>query len=174
METIQIFLPSIIILGTFATAYLLIKDFLKKEITIFSLQMKKEHTQYSAQVKLEAFEKLTVFLEKISLENLISFSNKENSSGKLQMFLLQFIRDEYSQILSKQIYISYEVWQYIKNAKEITIKIVNTAAMELDSNSHSIELSKKIAEKLMQAENTPSKIAIDKIKSEIKTNFPNF
>ena len=68
-------------------------------------------------------------------------------------------------------YISEEVWELIKNAKEDLIVSINDAASEVGEESSSMDLSKKIVEKTMNKTVDPLSHALSELKREVHRNF---
>ena len=56
----------------------------------------------------------------------------------------------------------------MKQAKEETIRIVNMAANSMDKDSSGNDLTRDIFEKMMVLPKSPSQIALDYVKQEIK------
>jgi len=98
-------------------------------------------------LKLQAYERFTIYAERSSLKNLVS---RTSSSGMtvvdLQIALLDTLRSEYEYNVSQQIYISPEMWKAIGNLKEQNIFIINQIAATLPSEANAIELSKRVLE----------------------------
>ncbi len=98
-------------------------------------------------LKLQAYERLTVFAERVALKNLVS---RTSSNGMtvvdLQLALLDAIKSEYEYNVSQQIYVSPQMWKAVGNLKEQHIFIINQIAATLPSQTLAIELSKRILE----------------------------
>lgn len=120
-------------------------------------------------LKLQAYERLTVFAERASLKNLIS----RTSSGDLnvlefQLILLQTLRSEYDYNVSQQIYVSPDMWKAIGNLKDQNVYIINQIAANLPSKAPGIELSKRVLEYASNANAELSGIVLDALHFEAK------
>jgi hypothetical protein len=123
-------------------------------------------------LRLQAYERIILFLERISPNNLIMRLNKpEMSSVQLQSALVKVIREEFEYNLSQQLYISLKAWELVKNAKEETIKLINVASGKIPENASSGELIKIILDLSLETESLTVNIAIDEIKKEIQKIF---
>ena len=123
-------------------------------------------------LRLQAYERIILFLERISPNNLIMRLNKPDmTSIQLQSLLVKTIRDEFEYNLSQQIYISFTAWELVKNAKEETIKIINMASGRIPDTASPGELAKDILDLAVEKEKLPVNIAIDEIKKEIQKIF---
>ena len=104
----------------------------------------------SRQLRLQAYERLVILAERISLPSVIS-RNNEPSLGKrdMQQLLTMAIRQEFDYNLSQQIYVSPEAWEAIRNLKEQNILVINQIASILPEDISGIEMNKKIVEFIM-------------------------
>ncbi len=83
-------------------------------------------------IKLQAYERIVLFLERISTESLIMRTVKPGMTAQqLHSALIANIRSEYEHNLSQQIYMSNEAWEMVKNAKGTVIRIINNIATKL-------------------------------------------
>ena len=123
-------------------------------------------------LRLQAYERIILFLERISPNNLIMRLNKpEMSSIQLQSALIKTIREEFEYNLSQQLYISFKGWEVVKNAKEETIKLINVASGKIPETASAGELVKIIFDVALEKDRLPVDVAIDEIKKEIQKVF---
>jgi hypothetical protein len=73
--------------------------------------------------------------------------------------------------VAQQVYISENVWSLIKNAKEDLILSINDAAGEMNNESTSLDLSRKIFEKSINKQVDPIAHALVELKKEIQQIF---
>jgi hypothetical protein len=153
-------------------AYLLVRSFIQKEITLRKLEVRSRSIETILPNRLQAYERITLFLERISPQNLlIRLSAPGLASREFQQLLLSEIRNEYNHNVSQQVYMSEEVWNLVKNAKEDLIVSINDAAGEMGPESSSIDLSKKIFEKAVNKSVDPIAHALSELKREIQQIF---
>ena len=90
---------------------------------------KKDETRKAiAPLRFQAYERIVLFLERISPPNMVLRVNKAGMSKEmLQGELLRTVREEYEHNLAQQIYVSDEAWEQVKNAKEEVLSEINTA-----------------------------------------------
>ena len=169
LELLKYILPSLIV---FLTAYFLVRSLLLNDRRKEKLNIILNNQKVITPVRLQAYERMAIFLERISLENLLPrVHNKGMTNQQLQSKLVGMIKEEYDHNLSQQIYISSEIWQYIRKAKENTINLVNTQAGKIDPNAPSITLSKALLEHLMEINETPAQVALENLKKEVRNIF---
>ena len=170
-EIATLLLPSLIV---FATAYFLIKKFLDQEYQKKLLELRREAQKDILPIRLQAYERITLLLERISPSNLVMRvyeKNKNANAQKLQEELLKDIRTEFDHNLSQQIYLSQTTWNFVKAAKESIVKLVNSASIKLNDGTPAIELSKIILQTAAEAKELPTDVALKQLKEEVKTLY---
>jgi hypothetical protein len=168
-EVLKYTLPSLIVFGT---SYLIIRSFLETDQKKRKMELRMANLKTITPIKLQAYERLTLFLERISPESIIMrVSDPKMTAGQLQSALLKVIRAEYEHNLSQQIYISAQAWAVVKTSKEQTIKLINSSMDKVDRDSPAINLSKVILESTVALKTSPTQPAIDFLKGEIQQVF---
>jgi len=166
LDIIQIIVPAALV---FFTAYFLLRNFLKAEEDKRKRAYRNGNQKIVTPLKLQAFERLTLLLERISLQSLVLRTQRAGmSSRNLQMELIKTIRSEFDHNLVQQIYISNKTWEAIKTAKEETTKAINIAATRVSENSDSMELVNMIFEIVSRLEKTPTDVALQILKEEAR------
>ena len=101
-------------------------------------------------LRLQAYERLALLAERISLNNLISRLPHAGISAKqMQHALVDAIKTEYEYNISQQIYVSPEAWRAVNNLKEQNIYIVNQLTATLPFQASAMDLNKQIIDYLM-------------------------
>jgi len=102
-------------------------------------------------LQLQAYERLTILSERISLQNLLSrVPNNGLSSREMQISLIENIKQEYEYNVSQQIYIRPEIWRAVDNMKEQNIYIINQLAANLPPQASAMDLNKQIVDFLIK------------------------
>lgn len=128
----------------------------------------KENQKQALPLRLQAYERMTLFLERIAPSSLLvrvkpGKSNKEDYAS----LLLKTIEQEFEHNLAQQIYMSDECWNVIKASKNATIaNIRKTAAKEELEDAD--QLRKHILNSLLEQQ-PPSETGLSYIKREVKT-----
>jgi len=138
----------IILLGVLFLAVIwMITDFatLRKEI--------KEKTVTNTEtlkLRFQAYERLTLLAERISLQNLLSrIPYAGLSSRQMQSSLVDAIKQEYDYNVSQQVYVSPELWRAVNNLKEQNIYVVNQLASTMPFQASAMDLNKQIIDFLI-------------------------
>lgn len=135
-------------------------------------QSRYKNTEIILPLRLQAYERMCLFLERISPNNLIiRLSGNSETAIDFQQLLLQEIRQEYNHNLAQQVYMSNDAWDEIKKAMQEIVTLINTAASETEPHAPANDLSKKIFENVIQREMQPEVRALRLIKSEIQGDF---
>jgi len=103
------------------------------------------------QLQLQAYERLVMLTERITLPNLISRANKPGISAKeMQLILLESIKQEYEYNASQQIYVSPVAWDAVRNLKEQNMLIINQVASALPPEASGMDLNKILLDVMMK------------------------
>ncbi|MEO1050838.1 MAG: hypothetical protein AAFX87_09430 [Bacteroidota bacterium] len=152
--------------------YLTVKSFLNKELDKIKFEVHGKNVNTVLPIRLQAYERICLFLERISPNNLIvRLNDAKYSAPEFQQLLLREIREEYNHNVSQQVYMSSEVWELVQNAKEDLIVTINNAAAGLSAEATSIDLARQIFEGMMQKEVDPVALALLEVKNEIRQSF---
>ena len=104
----------------------------------------------SNSLQLQAYERLTLLVDRIALPNLVSRTPSEGLSIlDMQYLLTKNIRDEFDYNVTQQIYVTPESWNAVRNLKEKNILTVNQVAQALPPESTGMDLQKGILQFIM-------------------------
>lgn len=152
--------------------YLVVKSFIQKELDKSLVDVKTKNAEVILPMRLQAYERISLFLERLSPNNLV-IRVRDNSFSAVQFHqaLVQDIREEYNHNLSQQIYVSENAWNLVKGAKEEIISVINQCAEGLPPDTNSLELAKRIFEKILERKADPTTVALSQIKEEVRTLY---
>ena len=166
IELLKITIPALLVL---LTAYLVLEKFLRNAEKQRKFELTKSNMGAFTPIRLRAYERLVLVLERTMPANLIVSTIKpEMTNTDLQSILLTTIRQEFSHNISQQIYVSDELWNYIRSAQESLLKLINTSAAQCNPNNSGSELAERIIQVFSSSEKTPSELAIEKLKNEVR------
>ncbi len=169
LEILKYALPSIFLL---LLCYMMLSNFMENEEKRRSYFLKKETQKSALPIRLQAYERLSLFLERITPDRLLlRLSSKGMNVQQYRSVLVNAIRQEFEHNLSQQIYLSDEAWKLVVTAKSATVGIINNVAEELDPKKEGVELSKALLNKVMTMESFPTKKALGYLKREVKRDF---
>lgn len=187
LDLFKILLPAALVLYGM---YIVVESFVKKELGQIDkakeaelqlrqadLEIKKAEVELknkseSLPIRLQAYERMTLFLERIAPSQLVPrLNNPDLSVGFFQQLLIQEVRNEFGHNLSQQIYLSSEAWLLIKQALEETILLINNSALTLDEHTEGVELAKKILGNVREHGINPTENALEFLKAEVRGLF---
>ena len=164
-DILEITIPALIV---FFTAWILLRNMIRNDQDKRRQEIILLNSRTVTPIKLQAYERIVMFLERISLESLlVRVSSADMTAAQLHSAILNAIRSEFEHNLSQQIYMSPQAWEVVKNARSNMIKIVNTEVEKLPPGSSGMSLSKQLLEKIMELEKEPTRAAIDYVKNEV-------
>lgn len=164
-DILKITIPALIV---FFTAWIVLRNVIKNDQDKRRQELILQNSRTVIPIKLQAYERIVLFLERISLESLIvRVSTPEMTANQLHSAMLNAIRSEFEHNLSQQIYMSQQAWEVVRNARSNMIKIINSEAEKSPADSSGMALSKRLLEKIMELEKEPTRAAIDYVKNEI-------
>lgn len=170
VEILKITIPAA---AVFAAVYFLVKRFLDNDQKRREHQLKTSSQAIITPLKIQAYERIIIFLERINPNSLVVRVNKNNMTARqLHLDLVSAIKSEYEHNLSQQIYISEGSWQFVKTAKEEIIQLINISSSKVASDANSSELAIMILNITANLDKKlPSEAAIEYIKKEIARTF---
>jgi len=169
LEFGKILLPAALVLYAM---YLTMKSVMAKEVLKVTAEYRSKASEGILPNRLQAFERMCLFLERLSPGNLVLRLNSGNlSAQELRHMMISEIREEFNHNLSQQIYISDKSWKLIKNTVEDVIALISTSAEKLDENAKSVELAKSIFNEIEKREVDPVEVTLTEVKAEIQELF---
>jgi hypothetical protein len=168
-DLLKILIPAALVLYVmFAT----VKLFLGQQFDLKKTEIKQKNTELITPLRLQAYERMTLFLERITPNNLLVRTNGMGIQVlDYQQVILSEIREEYTHNLSQQIYMSHEAWEKIKVAMNNVTALINTSANEVLSDAPALDLSKKIFEKVIQFNLPTTDEALKFLKEEVQEMY---
>ncbi|MDJ1494330.1 hypothetical protein QNI19_15410 [Cytophagaceae bacterium DM2B3-1] len=169
LELLKILLPAGLVLYAM---FLTMQSFLTKQFEQKLIEVKSKNIDLVLPIRLQAYERMCLFLERIAPNNLIRrVNNAEYNATELHSLLLSEVREEFNHNLSQQVYMSDEAWTQIKSAMEEIIVLINDSASNIPPDARGIELAKRIFEQLIEQNVDPTSRALKFIKDEIRIVF---
>lgn len=169
LEILKFTIPSLI---TFGVAYLILSKFMEDQNQKRMYEFKQESHKLVTPIRLQAYERITLFLERVAPISLIPRLHKPGMSAKmLQQHMIKSIRSEYEHNIAQQIYVTPAIWKLVGQSKEELIRIVNIAATKVEPEADAITLTKTIYAMLQEIGGSPTDKALGALKQEIFKQF---
>lgn len=169
LDILKYVLPSVI---TFLTAFFLVKKFLERDYQNQMAAMRGENQKMITPLRLQAYERLILLMERTNLSDLITRTHKAGMSARmLHSELLKTIRNEFDHNIAQQLYVTNKSWDSLKTAKEETIKTINIAASHVSDTAPAMELVNVLFDIITKVDRLPTEIATDMLKMEARQLF---
>ena len=169
LEILKFTLPTLIAL---IIVYLIINRFLNGENSRRNYEVRKSIVNLVTPIKLSAYERLVLFLERTSPESLILRIQRPGMTNlELQAALLSAIRQEYEHNFSQQLYVSHQASVMVKNARESLVQLINTLSANLTPTDDSTLLATAVIKVYYSVEEPPATVAINFLKAEVRSYF---
>lgn len=165
LEILKYILPALIV---FATVYFLMKRYLDMQYSSEVLRFKQSQAKNTLPIKLQAYERLAMFCERISLDNLgYRLSGGNMDAQSMSNAMLVAIQQEYEHNMSQQVYVSEKLWEIITMAKNQMQNVVSTASSDPSIGNSAAALIEKCMEIQSSMGGSPISTAKSAIKKEI-------
>jgi len=183
LEFFKIIIPTIVVL---LVVYVMLRAFIKQnskqldymsnEHKLIKLRMdseaKSNTEKISLPLKFQAYERISMFLERINPPNLLTRVMKPKVNvGILHSSLLSTIRDEYEHNMSQQLYISDTAWELVKTAKEEVVRLINSSASKFNTDEDASKFAQSIIANRFNNNSNPIDKALGALKDDIRNNF---
>lgn len=154
-------------LFVFFIAYFMLKSHFDTYYNLKALEYKTLVAKDVLPLKLQAYERMTLFVERINPSNLLLRLHQAGMSAKeMQTLVLAEVKAEYQHNVSQQLYISLDAWKIIRRVKDDTVGLVNQAVANLSADASAVELSKIIFARLEELDENPYDLALMVLRSD--------
>lgn len=162
LEIVKITVPSLVV---FFTVYHLLKIYLDKQYQLKALEFRQNQQHTTVPMRLQAYERLSLFCERIAIPSLLLRLREENqTAANLRMAMLVTIQQEFEYNITQQVYVSEQLWQIVKISRDDTVNIINGLYEKVDPRGP----SKDLAGVLLAYTDSQPASALDKALSGIK------
>ena len=138
-------------------------------------ELKRESQKTISPIRLRAYERLALLLERTKPEHMILELQKAEpkalstwSVGQVQQYLLQTIRAEFDHNQSQQVYVSDEVWDLIIGARDQLAAFVISIASQIPADANAQTYVTALLTAFSTNGTTPTDKALEELKNEAK------
>jgi hypothetical protein len=123
----------------------------------------------SLQLKMAAYERITLLAERSKLDNLVSRLYQPGMTATdMQLSMISSLKEEYAHNVTQQLYVSSEVWDALTRMKDQNIYIVNQVAMSLPQDASALDFNKQLLTLLsMNSDTTLNNVVLSAIRFEM-------
>lgn len=167
IELLSYTLPAIV---TGLVAVYFFKTYVANEDNRRNFLLRKENQKEALPLRLQAFERLVLFLERISLNKLlVRIPPTGKDTLKYSHKLITIIEQEFEHNLAQQIYVSETAWKAVVTSKNLMIKMIRTTA-----DKKEIENADQLRAFILENElknDSPTTAAISFLKLEVQKSL---
>jgi hypothetical protein len=125
------------------TVYYLFKSFMSQQYRIEDLRYRQLLSKDNHGLKLQAYERLAMFVQRIQIDNLFyRLVNPDLGPNELRSLMLVAIQQEFEHNATQQLYVSNDLFKIISLAKDQIQHVISVAEgktnLELLQNMHKI------------------------------------
>lgn len=127
IDVILSLLPAIVVAFV---AYYFLRSFIDNESRRRSFLLRKDLSNTALPTRLQAYERLTLFMERIKPVSLLVRLNPGTmSKDEYEQLLINSIEQEYEHNISQQVYVSEGCWNTVRAAKNTVIQRIRQTSL---------------------------------------------
>jgi len=137
-----------LVVGLIALLVALYTFYLVNDLRKNNIKQQPADSFSSKPLQLQAYERIAILADRISLASLVSRANQQQGldARQMQKLLIDSIKQEYEYNTSQQIYISPIAWETVKSLKDQNMLIINQMASTLPEGASGTDLNRRLLE----------------------------
>jgi len=156
--------PSLIV---YLTARAVLQKFLDQQLQRQNLETRKQERETVLPLRLQAYERLSLFCERIAIPGLLLRVQQPNmSANDLRISLLLAIQREYEHNITQQVYVSQKLWEIIRAARDDAENMISIANEDLPTDAAANAYGHQLLEIVERRGSTGVDTALAAIKKE--------
>jgi len=172
----QILIDLLILSAGIFVALMAFYQFVKSDIQRFfdlkTSELNKESRASLLPLRLQAHERLIIFVERINPANLLVRLHQQGIGVKeLQNLIINDVKSEFQHNISQQLYVNSTSWNVIRKLKDDTIAMINNVVQGLPETATGVDLSKKVLQHMATISENPYDLTVDHLKKDIQRLF---
>ncbi|MGI4729868.1 MAG: hypothetical protein ACRYGB_14935 [Janthinobacterium lividum] len=153
-------------------AFYIARPYLERNEKQQLIGLKQTFTKETLPLRLQAYERLLLLVDRINPANLlIRLNNPEYSAGEMHYLVLAEIKNEFQHNISQQLYVSNTSWEITKRVKNDTLLLMNSALTALPPEATGLEFCRLVLEQISKLETSPYEAAAILIREEAEQLF---
>ena len=164
LEIVKVSVPALIV---FLTVHYLFKNYLEGQRELRRQEIEKEQKSAALPLRMQAYERLSLFCERVSIPTLLlRVPAGEQNAKSYRLALLLAIQQEFEHNITQQVYISSQLWEIIKAARDDTVNFISVVSEKVDPRASAAEFRKALLNLDASREATGMETALQAIKKE--------
>jgi len=159
-------------IGVVLVAFYLFKPYLDKNERLQILELKKSADNQTLPLRLQAYERVVLFIERINPASLLLRLNGAGfSAAELHHQAVQEVSSEYQHNITQQVYVSSRAWAVVRRLKDDTVSLLNSTLRALPQDASALDFSRALLTHLSQLEHNPYDTAASIIRNDLEELF---
>lgn len=164
LEILKLTIPAFSVV---AVVYIMMRQYFESEHKRAMMDIRSKQQSTTLPIRLGAYERLSMFCERISIPALIMRLRTEGTTAaQLRLALLLAIQQEFEHNITQQVYVSENLWKIIEFARDDIQNTINYVYQNVDPDTDSKEYAQALFEYLESKEILPLHTAQQAIKKE--------
>ncbi len=166
IDILKFTIPSLVVL---LSVWIVMRYLLRSEEERRLWEIKKNTEKEVTPIRLRAYERLALLLERTEPEQLLSDLNlTQMTKAELEQRLLLNVRREWEHNMSQQIYVGDDVWAKVMKARDEIASFIHTMALQMPAESTTLDYAKVLMSAYRLNGTTPHQIAMEALKDEVR------
>ena len=169
LQLVMSLIPGILVL---IAAYMVMNNMSKTIHQTLRTEIIRQNNKDFAKLKLGAYERLALLLERNSVPNLIhKFSNSAGTPSDILKMMTHSINEEFNYNVSQQVYVSEQTWGTIKIVKEQTLLVLKKVYHGLPEKATKADYFGALISHLKESGDIPHEKGLQMIRGEMELLF---
>jgi biotin synthase-related radical SAM superfamily protein len=172
--TLIISLIAVVITGTLIliATYLVLKIMSKNLEKTLRSEIIRQNNQDFAKLKMAAYERLALLLERNSIPSLIhKFTHSAGTPIQISEMMQRAVMEEFNYNLSQQVYVSQQTWTTLKIVKEQTLIFIKKTERSMPPNATKADFLGSLITQLQENGEIPHEKGLQMIRTEMEILF---
>ncbi len=168
-ELFKILIPAVSVV---VVVQIMLKNHFDDQKRRDELAVSKANRQDLRPLKMQAYERLILFLERLQPDSLMMRMQRPGMSARvLHTAMLKNIRQEYEHNMTQQLYVSPSAWKLVLMARDEVTKLINISSTNLAAEATAIDLANEMVGVITKLDSIPTDVAIRGLKIEFQSKF---
>jgi hypothetical protein len=133
LEILKTTIPALVV---FFTVFYMMKQFVNSQYQLKLLEIKHSEGKTVLPLRLQAYERLSLLCERMTIPSLIMrLRTQESSAPALQYAMMLTVQQEFEHNLTQQVYVSENLWEILKLSKDDTLNTIAVVAASLPKDA---------------------------------------
>ena len=169
LDVAKISIPALIVYYTVRT---LVARHLGTLERIQAAQSRAARATETLPLRLQAYERLSLFCERIALPNLLlRLQESDQTAGELKLSLFLAIQQEYEHNISQQVYMSQALWDIIRQARDNALQSIDAVSDIVEPDKPGRLLARALLDQATASSSAGLALALAAIKKEASVLF---